>query len=49
MCPRVDNRMDNASEENMRALEEAGQGLAKLHDASLDQFAKLLLKEALEN
>ena len=39
----VDGAMDNASEENMRALADAGQTLAKNKDAELTAFAKLLL------
>jgi patatin-like phospholipase/acyl hydrolase len=49
MSPRVDNRMDNASEENMRELEEVGKGVARVHDAALNGFLKLLLKEESNN
>lgn len=38
----VDGAMDNASEDNMRALERAGQTLAQNADAQLDAFANLL-------
>lgn len=39
----VDSAMDNASEDNMRALESAGQSLAATSDQQLEDFAKLLL------
>ncbi len=40
--PEVDSAMDNASEENMRGLEAAGQALAADNDKALTAFAKLL-------
>ena len=41
--PDVDGAMDNASEENMRALERAGQKLAYDSDLALTAFAKTLV------
>lgn len=41
--PDVDSAMDNASEENMSALEDAGNKLAKDSDAELTAFARALL------
>jgi uncharacterized protein len=41
--PSVDHRLDNASEENMRALEQIGAGLARIFDAQINAFARLLL------
>ena len=38
----VDSAMDNASEDNMRALQAAGEALARNSDAALTAFAKLL-------
>lgn len=40
--PEVDSAMDNASEKNMRALERAGQTLARNSDPKLSAFAQLL-------
>jgi hypothetical protein len=42
-CPDVDSRMDNASEENMRALKEVGAGLASNKAKVLDAFLASLL------
>ncbi|MEI8186260.1 MAG: patatin-like phospholipase family protein [Chlorobiaceae bacterium] len=39
----VDSSMDNASEKNMRALENAGKDLAKKSDSQLTAFANMLL------
>lgn len=41
--PDVDNAMDNASEDNMQALEAAGQALAAQSDKQLSAFATSLL------
>jgi patatin-like phospholipase/acyl hydrolase len=41
--PDVDGAMDNASEENMQALADAGQTLATQADAEIARFAKSLL------
>jgi hypothetical protein len=40
--PEVDSAMDNTSEKNMRALENAGQTLVASQDAELTAFANLL-------
>jgi len=40
--PEVDSAMDNASKENMRALEKVGKTLAATHDAELQAFASFL-------
>ena len=39
----VDGQMDNASEENMRALEDAGKALAQNYDQLLSVFAKSII------
>jgi len=43
-CPDVDSRMDNASEENMRALKAVGTGLAASQSGPLKAFIQLLLR-----
>jgi patatin-like phospholipase/acyl hydrolase len=43
VCPNVDSQMDNASEQNMRALQDVGEGLARVYEAPLKKFIESLI------